>query len=429
VVKLLTLTHTQTLNKKGEKNMAGLIQRERLVPGTRLIRKFNKSLWPDVVNIPTLDALPPNRLQDRELLTGLRLPLPYPNPTTGVNDIQMWVLFEPGSPATFPSQLIRVVEGELIHSNSAGHSGSHTIHWHGIEPTPANDGVGHDSFEIGQYTYQWLASEAGFYFYHCHKNTVLHFEMGLYGGLIIDPPKPPGAPGSDPNPPYPLGGPGYVRANTPGLPGFDNATKTLRYDVERAWVCDSFDSRWHELGVNESMFTHGADPNIPNGQVGSGWTNTGILNDFRPDIFVITGVPIPAGANGQPDGNIPITPAAFPLNPDLAASAGVVSASVARGQTVLLHVLNADYLIQEYTLGIDALVIGADGRNFGTNARTQYTQPFVIPANTPFRLTSARRWSMIVRPTVAGVIPFKCDFLNWITQAREGTARTQITVT
>jgi hypothetical protein len=376
--------------------MAGTILRERLIAGTHEARKFNKSLFPDAEGLAApFDAVTPDTVQDRRLLTVFNLPLPYPNPTTGTNDIEMWVLFDPNGVPQFPSQLVRLNEGQIFHSNSQGNQGAHTIHWHGIEPTPANDGVGHDSFEIGSYTYQWLAAESGFYFYHCHKNTPLHFEMGLYGALIVDPPT----------------GPGRVRANTPGIPGFDPATFTIPYDVERVWVVDEFDSRWHVLGTNDFMFASGSDPNDPASFAQPG----GFLHDFRADLFVITGVPIPAGANGQPDGNVPIT------DPR-------VAATVQRGQTMLIRLLNGGYNIHEHTFGADVLAIESDGRPFGVPPFGSYSQPYIIPANQPFRLSTARRWSLILRPTTPGVIPYKVDFFDWITGVKTGTARTTITV-
>lgn len=142
--------------------------------------------------------------------------------------IERWVISEkpppPNDPTadgpdlTFPSPLIRVKQGDLVYTTVGAHTNTHTIHWHGIEPSPYNDGVGKHSFEIIEggrgFVYRWQAAEPDFYFYHCHKNTPLHFEMGLYGPLIIDPVKPAWAAASDPAPPYPPGGRALWPAST-----------------------------------------------------------------------------------------------------------------------------------------------------------------------------------------------------------------------
>lgn len=90
----------------------------------------------------------------------------------------------------YPGPTYRAPRGAVCHNFTAsGGPPPHTIHWHGIEPTPMNDGVGHCSFEVtGSYIYQWQPNFIGTYFYHCHRNTMMHFEYGLAGFMLFDPP-------------------------------------------------------------------------------------------------------------------------------------------------------------------------------------------------------------------------------------------------
>ena len=168
------------------------------------------------------------------------------------NQVTIWGFTEGGGGmgggGTFPSPAIRVTEGQIVHTNLSnnGMMWLHTIHHHGIEPSQENDGVGHYSFDVdGNYTYQWKASHAGTYFYHCHTNTVLHAEMGMYGALIIDP----------------LEGPGTLYSGGP------------TYDHEFVWACDEIDSSWHNKSWDAG--TCGGDEGF---------------NALNPDYFIISGV-------------------------------------------------------------------------------------------------------------------------------------------
>jgi FtsP/CotA-like multicopper oxidase with cupredoxin domain len=80
--------------------------------------------------------------------------------------LTFFVFTEQGNAAaaggTYPAGTIRVPRGAIYHASTVGSSPApHTIHWHGIEPTPLNDGVGHCSMEIGVYTYQWQPNFSG----------------------------------------------------------------------------------------------------------------------------------------------------------------------------------------------------------------------------------------------------------------------------
>ena len=344
------------------------------------------------------DPQPPTFFFRRDLLADFDLEIP------GGGRVRMWIIEDPDDKdngRSFPSAPIRVPLNALVNADVNCKRGTHTIHWHGIEPTPMNDGVGHTSFEVdGHFIYQFQPRHAGTYFYHCHKNTVLHFEMGLYGLLLVDPPKPAGS--TLEGPPYPIGKPGYVAAFSPAT------GHVIPYDVEAFWVADSIDSRWHTLNHDAFMQECAADDPINP----SGFIRNGILNDFRPDIFLLTGL-----ARRKKD------TATF-----RAAESPLVAPTLRVGQTLLARALNADYLIQQYTLGIDAQVIAMDGRALGVPPSEQYSHPVDLPAGRPFRLTSAMRWDLIVRPKKAGTFPVTIEYLNQITGQLLYTARTSIKV-
>ncbi len=210
-----------------------------------------------------------------------------------------------GMGGSFPSPAIRVREGQIVHThlNAMMMMVPHTIHHHGIEPDAFNDGVGHYSFDVlGNYTYQWRASQAGTYFYHCHVNTVLHAEMGMYGALIVDPPDGPGT-----------------------------ASDGTSYNVEAIWAVDDIDTAWHCLPWNAALC---------GGDAG--------LNNFNPDLFCITGL-------GQ-----------LELDADATAVTPTVAINANRGDTVLLRYIMAGYVPQRVTfhkdLG-DVTIVAEDGRN------------------------------------------------------------------
>lgn len=199
--------------------------------------------WPQLSNPETHGRLEPDVRFLRKVFNNGDLVMP------DGETVRFWGFEDETSGPTLPSPTMRVRRGQLVHVVLRPSTSVHTIHHHGIEPDPRNDGVGHTSFEVGsEYTYQFRPSRAGTFFYHCHVNTALHVQMGMYGALIVDPPE----------------GPGRVFEGGP------------RYDVERVWATSMVDPRWHEM-------SHGAG--LCGGDAG--------LNRFDPKYFMINGVAHP----------------------------------------------------------------------------------------------------------------------------------------
>jgi FtsP/CotA-like multicopper oxidase with cupredoxin domain len=374
----------------------------------------------------------------------------------GLKTLEFYVISDDDNPSatagTWPGPTIRVPRGVIFHAATQGKGPPpHTIHWHGIEPTPINDGVGHCSMEVGQYTYQWQPNHIGTYFYHCHRNTVQHFEFGLYGMLLIEPPDTYFA--SEQNAAIPLGhcrdGKRRTAANLvafPQFPGFNNLAleapdplgqfpahphaQTVTYDVEVLWVPDDRDSVWSDLagpdakatypfhyfagnefnvigvpGVNDDFHGNAGPPAPPvppdPPEPPLLPTDFFAFNDFNADYWFVTGVPVPAARGGSatinpaaalPGGVIP--PA---LNSGVAGTQIAINARV--GQTILVRCLDAAYNCISVTFPVDVTVIAWDGRGLGVPPFAQYNHAYEVEAGTPIELSVARRFDALIRAT------------------------------
>lgn len=307
---------------------------------------------------------------------------------------------------TFPAPTIRIPRGVIFHAYvDAGGQSPHTVHWHGIEPTAMNDGVGHTSVELGVYTYQWQPNFIGSYFYHCHRNTIQHFEYGLYGFLIVEPPD-----AYDPSDGKNVGGyPRRTAANLtefPEYPGFIGGTlesgdphaMTVPYDVEALWVIDDIDSVWRMQAehAHQTFPEHGDKPGINdefhNNVRGS--HDFFSFHDYNPDYFVVTGENFPGRVGSTASIKPGITiPAA--LNSGVAGMQISVNAQV--NQTILIRVLCAAYVKIKVTFPLDVVVIAFDGRALGVPPFGRYNHPFTVPAGTPFEMTTAQRFEVLMR--------------------------------
>ncbi len=343
---------------------------------------------------------------------------------------------------TYPGTTIRMPRGCIYHATTHGQGPPpHTIHWHGFEPTPMNDGVGHCSMEIGEYTYQMQPSFIGTYFYHCHRNTMQHFEFGLYGLLLVEPPDAYFATQHDPD--IPIGhcrdGKRRTAANLTNFPQFPNFVggdirdpdpeannqnlpaslkflsnphaMTVAYDVEALWVIDDRDSNWSDLAP-DARATFPRQGNTPgyDDEFGRNPGSNGFFafNDYRADYWFVTGVAVPAAAGGV--GTIPegiVVPAA--LNSGISGSQ--VSVEAFTNQTILIRALDAAYNNCVYTFPFDIVIIAWDGRALGI-APYGFNEAYEVPANTPITVSVGRRFDALARFTTPGKHLVKCKMID-----------------
>jgi len=357
---------------------------------TNPVPEFIRSVVPDA------KVTTPNTVQ-RELIDGVTLDAWDGTPIDfmGFGDDDNPV----ASGGTFPGATIRIPRGVVFHCETQGKGPPpHTIHWHGIEPTPMNDGVGHTSMEIGQYIYQFQPNFIGSYFYHCHRNTVQHFELGLYGFLIIEPPDAYNS-GQGLNP---GGYPRRTAANLaafPQFPGFvagdlasgDPHAYTVPYDYEALWVVDDVDSFWHNVIGDEAKAFY---PSIQNRPGVDDLFFHGHFHDFNPDYWYVTGVSVPGvkGTVGDIAAGLTVPQA---LNSGVAGMQVSINAQV--NKTVLVRCLDAAYNSVDITFPVDVVIIAYDGRSLGVPPFGRYNYPFLVRAGTPIYLSTARRFDALIR--------------------------------
>ena len=301
---------------------------------------------------------------------------------------EMWSFEDETSGRRFPAPLIRITEGDVVHVRLEPSKRVHTIHHHGMEPDPRNDGVGHTSFEVtGSYTYQWKPEEgvpgnpnrgaAGSYFYHCHVNTVLHVQMGMAGALVVDPVV---------HPDFPV--PAGARRSFVDGPLYDVETEALIAPY-------ALDPRWHRL--DHAAGLSGED-------VG--------LNRFEPRFFYLLG--------GRLSGPRPTA--------DVSSPTQLTINTAAAGYPTLLRMLNLNYFPSRAVFSDSAgrrvrmaELIAHDGRAFRDTSRVLDRSPSTH--DTADRLLtdaiafgSAERYDVLLHPPTTGTFFVRIRFQHWATQ-------------
>ncbi len=90
-----------------------------------------------------------------------------------------------------PGPRIRITEADRVRFRVTNHlPEATTIHWHGLILPNQMDGAAEVTQDPippgGEYTYEFVAQQAGTFFYHSHANPDRQQALGLYGALIID---------------------------------------------------------------------------------------------------------------------------------------------------------------------------------------------------------------------------------------------------
>lgn len=94
---------------------------------------------------------------------------------------------------TVPGPELRVTQGDRVRVTLVNRlCVATTIHWHGVRVPNAEDGVAgmtQDAVAPGaSYTYEFVATDPGTFWYHSHQDTGNQLPAGLFGALVVEPP-------------------------------------------------------------------------------------------------------------------------------------------------------------------------------------------------------------------------------------------------
>jgi FtsP/CotA-like multicopper oxidase with cupredoxin domain len=94
---------------------------------------------------------------------------------------------------TSPGPEIRAIQGQLVevHVRNQSVAAGVTLHWHGLDVPNAIDGVAgvtQDAVPVGgEFTYRFIADQAGSFWYHSHQVSNPQVAGGLFGPLVVRP--------------------------------------------------------------------------------------------------------------------------------------------------------------------------------------------------------------------------------------------------
>ncbi len=104
-----------------------------------------------------------------------------------------WAFQANDLPPSVPGPVLRTTEGHdlKITLDNTDMKNPHTLHFHGVRKSWENDGVptttGVTVKPGEKHTYTIPANVPGTHLYHCHYQTPMHMEMGMFGILRVDP--------------------------------------------------------------------------------------------------------------------------------------------------------------------------------------------------------------------------------------------------